>query len=67
MALFRGMPGVGAAIALSALPRTPLATPVAEAVGVFDPLGTAAGSVFEVALPTCVLCVLGTAKATLRV
>jgi hypothetical protein len=44
-----------------------LATSVAAVFGVFDPLGTAAGSGRNAALPICFLRVLGTAEATPRV
>jgi hypothetical protein len=62
-----GKPGFGAALALAAVSHAPLAASVAAAFGVFDPLGTAAGSGRNAALPICFLRVLGTAEATPRV
>jgi hypothetical protein len=61
------MPVVGAAIALAAVSHAPLATSVAAAFGVFDPLGTAAGSGRDAALPICFPRVLSTAEAAPRV
>jgi hypothetical protein len=62
-----GMPGVGAARALAAVSHALLATTVAAAFGVFDPLGTAAGSGRNAALPICFPRVPGTAEAPPRV
>jgi hypothetical protein len=54
-------------MALAVASHAPLATSVAAAFGVFDPLGTAVGSGRNAALPICFLRVLGTAEVTPRV